>query len=210
MAQKHRNYNNDYPSVTQLIGQLASPGLMNWFKRTPLAEINRISTRGKQIGTDIHLAIHHFIETGEAKIETQYPNEVTNALKSFMLFRKEHSEVLLKNAEIALTSQKYLFNGQLDCLAEKNGEPWLADWKSQDIKDRDRPVIYNEAKIQVSAYCYLINECQNKNIEKAIIVALAKDKIAYATYEMGKEEIEGYFNEVFLPLLKIYNYKRKK
>jgi hypothetical protein len=207
---KHRDYDNEYPSVTQLISQLASPGLMNWFKRTPFAEINRLSARGKQIGSDTHLAIHHFIETGEAKIETQYPDEVTNALKSFMLFRKEMPEVLLKNAEIALTSRTYLFNGQVDCLAEKNGEPWLADWKSQDVKDRDKPVIYDEAKIQVSAYVHLVNECQNKSIDKAIIVALAKDKVAYNTYEMEKAEIEGYFNEVFLPLLKIYNYRSKK
>ena len=206
----HRAYDNEYPSVTQLISQLASPGLMNWFKRTPFAEINRLSSRGKEIGSDIHLAIHHFIETREAKIETQYPDEVTNALKSFMLFRKENPEIILKNAEIALTSPTHLFNGQVDCLAEKNGDPWLGDWKSQDVKDRDKPVIYDEAKIQVSAYCYLVNECQQKNIEREIIVELAKDKISYATYEMEKEEIDGYFNEVFLPLLKIYAYRNKK
>src|SRR3990167_11054218 len=154
----HRAYDNEYPSVTQLISQLASPGLMNWFKRTSFAEINRLSSRGKEIGSDTHLAIHHFIETREAKIETQYPDEVTNALKSFMLFRKERPDIILKNAEIALTSKKYLFNGQIDCLAEKEKEVWLADWKSQDCKDK--PTIYDEAKIQTSAYCYLVNECQ--------------------------------------------------
>lgn len=207
--QKHRNYDNDFPSVTQLIGQLRAPALEYWFKIHTLKEINELSNRGKQIGTDTHLAIHYFIETGEAKIKTQYPEEVTNALKSFMLFRKERPEIVLKNAEIALTSQKYLFNGQLDCLAEKEKKDWLGDWKSQDIKDKDKPVIYDEAKIQVSAYCYLFNECRNKNIENAIIVALAKDKIAYNTYEMEKAEINGWFNEVFVPLLKIYNFRNK-
>ena len=206
----HRAYENDLPSVTQLISQLASPGLMNWFKRTSFEEINRLSKRGREIGTDTHLAIHHFIETGKSEIKTQYPDEVTNALKSFMLFRKEQNDIKLVNAEIALTSKKYNFNGQIDCLAEKNNEPWIADWKTQDIKEREKPVIYEEAKIQTSAYCHLVNECQNKNIDKVIIVALAKDKIAYATYEMGKEEIDGWFNEVFLPLLKIWNYKNKK
>lgn len=206
---QHRNYQNDYPSVSQLIGQLSSPGLIAWFKRTPFNEINKLSARGKQIGTDIHLAIHHFIETGEAKIETQYPDEVTNALRSFMLFRKERPDIVLKNSEIPLTSAKHLFNGTTDCLAEKDGQVWLSDWKSQDIKDKDKPIIYDEAKIQVAAYCNLVNECQGLTIGNAIIVALGKDKIAYNTYIMEKPEIDGWFNEVFLPLLKIWNYRNK-
>lgn len=208
MAQKHRAYENDFPSVTTLISQLSSPGLIMWFKKNTLSEINRLSSRGKQIGTDTHLAIHHFIETGEAKIETQYPDEVTNALKSFMLFRKERPEIVLENSEIPLTSTKYCYNGTTDCLARKEDKIWLADWKSQDIKDRDKPVIYDEAKIQVSAYVYLINEMQNKDINNAIIVAVAKDKISYATYEMERPEIDGWFNEVFVPLLKIYNFRK--
>lgn len=210
MANKHRDYNNEFPSVTQLISQLASPGLMNWFKRTSFAEINRLSARGKQIGTDTHLAIHHFIETGEAKIETKYPDEVTNALKSFMLFRKERSDIVLKNAEIALTSQKYLFNGQTDCLAEKDNKIILTDWKSADAKEKDKPAIYDEAKFQVSAYAYLISEVQKKDVDSAIIVAVAKDKIAYNTYEMDKQELDSCFNEVFLPLLRIWNYRNRK
>lgn len=203
-------YNNPYPSVTQLISQLASPGLMNWYKVTPLAEINRISSIGKQIGTDTHLAIHYFIDTGKAKIETQYSDEVINALKSFMLFREENPNILFKNSEIALTSNKHLFNGQIDCLALRNEKDLLGDWKTQNIKEKEKPVIYEEAKIQCSAYCNLINECQNRDIQEAIIVALAKDKISYAKYEMGKDEIKGYFNEVFLPLLRIWYYRHKK
>ena len=53
------------------------------------------------------------------------------------------------------------------------------------------------------------NEVKQTNVERAIIVSFAKDKIAYNTCEMGKEEIVGYFNEMFLPCLKIYNYQRR-
>ncbi len=205
-----RNYQNDYPSVTQLIGQLSSPGLINWFKWNTPQFIKAESEKGKLIGSQIHTVIQQHIDQVEAKIETEYPDEVTTALKSFMLFKKERPEIKLIKAEITLTSEKYLFNGQTDCLAEKEKIEWVADWKSQNVKDKEKPVIYDEAKIQTAAYCHLINECQNKSIGNAIIVALAKDKIAYETYEMGKEEIDGWFNEVFLPLLKIYYYRKGK
>lgn len=204
-----REYQNQYPSVTQLISQLASPGLMMWFKMTPLVEINRISARGKQIGTDTHLAIENFILTGKAKIETNYAEEVVNALNSFMLFRKERADIILEKSEMPLTSQKYLFNGQVDCLAKKDDKIWLLDWKSQDCKNKDKPVIYDEAKIQTAAYAYLLKECQNIDIEKVLIVAVAKNKVAYNTYEMDKTETDDWFNEVFLPLLKIYYYRNK-
>ena len=204
----NRNYQNDYPSVTQLIGQLSSPGLINWFKYNTPQFIKAESEKGKLIGTQIHTVIQQHIDQVEAKIETEYPDEVTTALKSFMLFKKERPEIKLIKAEITLTSKKYLFNGQTDCLAEKDGKDLVSDWKSQNAKDKEKPVIYDEAKIQTAAYCHLVNECQNKSIENAIIVALAKDKIAYETYEMGKEEIDGWFNEVFLPLLKIFYFRK--
>ena len=40
-------------------------------------------------------------------------------------------------------------------------------------------------------------------------MSIAKDKIAYNTYKMDELEIRGYFNEIFLPLLGIYNFKKK-
>ncbi len=206
----HRKYDNDFPSVTQLIGQLLSQGLVYWWKTHTIAEINAISTRGKQIGTDTHEAIHQFIETGKAEVKTEYAPEVTNALNSFMLFRRERPDLILTNGEISLTSKVFSFNGQIDCFAKRESFDWLADWKSQDIKDKEKPVIYDEAKIQCSAYWFLAEEMLKKEFEKAIIVALAKDKVAYNTHEMDRVEASGWFNEVVLPLLKIWNYRNNK
>jgi len=213
MAKKQ--YDNDFPSVTQLIGQLRSPGLEMWFKLHTISEINEISNRGKKIGTEIHNVIQTYIETGKAKIETEYPVEVTNALKSFMLFRKEMPEIILKRAELALTHPILKYNGTIDCLGEKEKTVWLVDWKTSEAKEKNNPVIYDEAKIQVSAYCNLINEAEertrgkNDPFENAIIVGIAKDKIAYNTYFLNKEEIDGWFNEVFIPLKKIWDYRKK-
>ena len=206
-----RNYpKNGYPSVTQVIGQLNSFVLMEWFKRTPYNEIMEASKRGCEIGTQMHDTIQLFIETGEAKIDTEYPKEITTALQSFMLFKKDHPEYDLQRSEIPMACDKYGINGTTDCVAMRDKKLWIADWKSAKISKSGFPVIYSEAKIQVAAYCMMLNEVENKNIERALIVAIAKDAVSYSIYEMDKEEIEGQFNNVFLPLLKVWNYKKQQ
>lgn len=206
MVKKHRDYpDNGYPSVTTVIGQLSSFALMHWFKITPYPQILEESARGKAIGTQMHQCIQDFIETGTAKIDTEFPDEITTALKSFQLFKKENPGVILRKSEKALSSLKHGYNGTVDCLSDD----MIVDWKSSKAGDKEKPPIYEEAKTQVSAYLHLVNEIEGTNFEKCLIVAIAKDKVAYNTYEMNKEEIEGQFNEVFLPLLKVWQYKNR-
>lgn len=198
-----RQYQNDFPSVTTIISQLTNYGLMEWFKRTPYAQIIEESNRGKKVGTEIQV-IQDYIEKGSAKIETVDVEEVSNALNSFILFKKENPHIILKRSEVEKTSDDYFFNGTIDALAEVNSEVVLLDWKSGKCGKNDKPPIYDSYKTQCAAYCHLMG------LTKAIIVSVAKDAIAYDTYEMTKEEIHGEFNEVFLPLLTIWNYKNQK
>lgn len=207
MAERnHRDYDNKYPSVTTILGVLRKMGLEYWFKVNTLKYITEATNKGKTIGTQTHEAIEHFINTGTAKIESEYPDEVTFALKSFMLFRKEHPEIVLKLTETKLTSEVYKYNGTLDAPCP----PVLIDWKTGEAKEKETPTIYDEWKYQASAYVNLWNENNPDNIiNKVIIVAIAKDKVAYKLCEMEQEEINGCFNEVFLPALKILTYQRK-
>ena len=85
-----RQYDNDYVSVTGLLSILSNYGLMEWFKRTPYAQILEESNKGKTIGKQLHDVIQSHIDKQEAKIETEYPEEVSTALKSFMLFKKDN------------------------------------------------------------------------------------------------------------------------
>lgn len=206
MAKNHRDYQNKLPSVTTILGILRKIGLEQWYIQNTPQFIRDAMIKGKSIGTATHEAISHFILTGEAKIETEWPEEVTNALKSFMLFRKENPELKLSLSEEALTSSLYGYNGTLDAPCP----PVLFDWKSTECKDKEKPPIYDEAKYQCSAYVYLWNENhQDQLIDTVYIVAIAKDKIAYNMYKMDFMEIQECFNKVFLPCLSIYNYQRK-
>jgi hypothetical protein len=204
-----RDYpDNGYPSVTGVIGQIPSFSLIHWFKKTPYNEILETSKRGKEIGTQMHNCLQDFCETGKAKIDTEYPEEITFALQSFQLFRKENPNLVLKKAEIKMSSDKYGVNGTTDILIEKSGVLCLGDYKSSKVKDdEEKPPIFDEAKTQASAYVKMSNDVMNASIEEAVIISLAKNKIAYNYYELSKEEIDSEFNEVFLPLLKVWKYK---
>lgn len=208
-TKKRRDYDNDFPSVTQVLDVLRKIGLEMWFKKNTLEFINRESARGKEIGTQLHQAIQDHIELNEVKIETEYPVEITNALKSFMAFKKDCAAIQLKKAEIKMTSLKYSCNGTLDCIGN-DGEEVLLDWKTGNAKDDIKPPIYDEYIYQVAAYAAFYNETNNANITKAYILALAKDQVAYNLKELNKETLEGAFKEVFLPALQIWNYEHKE
>lgn len=203
-------YTNTYPSVTQVLGILRKIGLEMWFKFNTSKFCDEKSERGKLIGKQIHQVFHDYIETGEAKLSTEYGEEVKTALKSFILFRKEHPDYELKNAEIKMTSEKHKCNGTLDCFAEKKGKAIILDWKSTDCGKKEKPVIYPEYFAQTAAYVNFYNEINKSNIKEAAIVSLAKNKVVYTHYEMNEQEISDYFNEMFLPALKIYNFQKRK
>ncbi len=203
---KHRAYDNEYPSVTQILGVLRKIGLEMWFKYNSIEFINEKSSRGKKIGTEIHDAIEQYILTGKTEFETEYHDEVSTALQSFALFRRNRPDIELDLSEMALTSEKYKFNGTIDCV----GNGIIIDWKTGEAKNKDCPTIYDEYKYQVAAYVYLFNEAHKAKVKEAIIVSIAKDKVAYNIYIMDEEEIKECFNEVFLSALRILNYQKRK
>jgi CRISPR/Cas system-associated exonuclease Cas4 (RecB family) len=205
-----RDYQNSYPSVTQALGILRKIGLEMWFKFNTAAFCNAESQKGKEIGIQIHEAIQSHIEAKEVAVETKYGEEVTNALKSFMLFKKENPKIKLKRAEMALTSEKYKYNGTLDCIGSIGKEAVILDWKSGKVqKEKTEPDIYDEFLYQVAAYVMAYNEQEKDSIQKAYILCIAKNAIAYNLREMDGQKLQDCFEKVFLPVLSIYNYQKK-
>lgn len=206
MKKEKRNYQNSYPSVTQALGVLRKVGLEQWFLSNTRAYCEAESKKAKQAGTDIHTAIQQYIEKGIAKVESMHAEEVSNALNSFILFRRENPKILLSLSEVPLTSEFYGYNGTIDA----PHPPMLCDWKGGTAKDKDKPPIHDEYLAQASAYVYLWNETHiNERINEVYIVALAKDKVAYNIHYMDVFQIEQCFNDVFLPALKIYNWQKR-
>jgi hypothetical protein len=207
MAKKHREYDNDYPSVTQVLDVLRKIGLEMWFKNNTPQFIKEESEKAKLIGTQLHDAIQSHIELNEIKVETQYPDEIANALKSFMLFKSECSQIKLHRAEVKMTSEMIRVNGTLDCVGD-DGEPVIFDWKTGKAKDDLKPAIYDEYFYQVSAYVHIYNEVNKTDIKKAYILSLAKDKVAYNLEALDFTALKFGF-DIFMNCLDIYNNKKR-
>ncbi|GAG15842.1 unnamed protein product, partial [marine sediment metagenome] len=129
-----RNYQNNYVSVTQCLSALRKVGLEQWFLSNTRAFCNAESSKGKLIGTLIHQGIEDFTEGRKVKIETEYSGEIMNALNGFMIFRKEHPEIIFEKAEAALTSEKYQYNGTIDSKSSENNKSVVVDYKTGKTK----------------------------------------------------------------------------
>ena len=208
-------YDNSYPSVTGVIDVLRKKGLEFYFKANLPEWLEAESKKNLSIGSTIHSLIQSHIEKEKIEIETEYLDEVKTALKSFFLFKKDFPQIKLKKAEISLTSEKWKYNGTCDCTGTEGTELLLVDWKTSkcDVgtkKEKEVPVIYPEHMYQAAAYVVAYNEQMKTNIERARIIAIAKDKICYNTIILLKKSMDEMFNEVFLPALRILSYQTKQ
>lgn len=203
-----RDYQNDYVSITTALSVLNKPALLNWFKYNTAKFCDEESNRGKEVGKILHNAFQAHIELQEVRVETIYPDEVTNALKGFMLFKKEHPEIKLKKAEIQMISDTYSVNGTLDCVGKEDDELVIVDWKNSKAGKKDKPMVYPEYLWQVSGYSMMYEDIYKVKINTAYVVVLAKDKIAYAIQKIKRKEIEAHFENIMLPCIKIYYYQK--
>lgn len=206
---KHRDYENEFPSVTEVLSVLRKPGLEMWYRINSPEFINKAMSAGRTIGKATHEAIENYINTGSLAVDTEYPDEVTLALQSFALFKKENPAVKLRASETKMTSIIYEFNGTMDIIGEINGVLYAGDWKTTACKDKDKPEIYDEARTQVASYLAVWNELFATKLEKAFIVSLAKDKVAYNFEEIDADELANRFEGIFLPALKIKTWAKK-
>ena len=206
---------NDYPHVTKVLGVLRKEALEFWFKFHDAKFCDAESRRGLEVGKVIHLAIQNHIEKNDVKFDTEYPEEVTNCLKSFFQFKKDHPELTLRKAEVDVVSEKHKFCGRLDCLAKEKNEIILFDWKNGKCgvgkkNEKEIPPVYPEHEYQVAAYVAAYNEQTRSNIRQARVLVLAKDKVAYNLMPIFETALQERFEQVFLPALKIYNYQQKE
>ena len=203
-----RDYDNEYVSMTQALGVLNKPALMIWYKINTAKFCDEESKKGRELGTILHAAFQSHIELQEVKIKTEYPEEITNALKSFMLFKKEHPEIKLKKAEISMTSETYKVNGMLDCLGEENEELVIVDWKNSKIGKKEKPVVYPEYLFQAAGYSMMYEDVFKIRINSAYVVVFAKDAVAYSVQKMERNEMVAHFENIILPCIKIYYYQK--
>tara|TARA_R110002051_G_scaffold229292_1_gene291313 strand:- start:906 stop:1586 length:681 start_codon:yes stop_codon:yes gene_type:complete len=178
------------PGTTTIIGKFKNSGaLIHWAWKQGLEQIDYRTTRdtaGSQ-GTSVHNLAESFIKGRDYEEPTD-----EKVIKAFNKFKEwwikfvefpNSDKFEIGWTEQQMVSKKYLYGGCPDLLVKKNGKYILIDFKTG-------KAIYEDTVIQLGAYAQLIQETDNINIDKAIIVRLPKDNSKLEIKEFSKKDLK--------------------
>ena len=100
--------------------------------------------------------------------------------------------------------------GDVDGIVEINGRGLMLEWKSGKPNKKGELVIYPEHIYQVSMYWVGYEIQFKKKIKRAIVAMFDKTSINYAIRGVERDEIQEAFENVCIPVIKIYNSQKRK
>jgi len=160
------------PGVTTILGVLNKPALVKWANNLGLQGIDssKYVDDKADIGTLAHQMIADYlrgVETDTSEYSQKQIDQAENSVLSYLEWEKAHTikPILI---EESLVSEDWHFGGQIDCLAELDGEQVLIDFKTS-------KGIYPEMLAQVSAYCILLEE-HGYAVRHARILRIGRDE----------------------------------
>ena len=176
--------NKKVPSVTTILGRFKNAtGLLIW--------ANQIGLKGqlyqdelKKAG-DIGTALHDLAEIHikEEYYELPEDEKVRNCFNQFLEWW-DNNNYKVTWTEKHFCSEKYLYGGTRDLLVNEN---ILVDFKTS-------KGIYSDYLVQGSAYAKLIEENENRKIDKFIICRFPKDNSQTEIKEFSKEDLDNAFS----------------
>lgn len=176
--------NKKVPSVTTILGRFKNAtGLLIW--------ANQIGLKGqlyqdelKKAG-DIGTALHDLAEIHikEEYYELPQDEKVRNCFNQFLEWW-DNNNYKVTWTEKHFCSEKYLYGGTPDLLVNEN---ILVDFKTS-------KGIYSDYLVQGSAYAKLIEENENRKIDKFIICRFPKDNSQTEIKEFSKEDLDNAFS----------------
>lgn len=157
---------NAYPSVTTVLGILGKKELMEWRKRVGEEEANKISRQASTRGTAVHKLCEDYLDNKEDYSKKHMPANIHmfNTMKP--LLDEKINNVWFQ--ESFLYSNEFKTGGQVDCIAEFEGELSVIDFKtSRRVKKADGILSYF---MQVSFYAKAFEEMTGTPIRKGIVL----------------------------------------
>ena len=117
-----------YPSITTVLGILSKQGIIDWRKRVGQAEANRISTQAATRGTAVHKLAEDYIDNVEGWSKGAMPANIASFNDLKTILDKRLDNVWFQ--EEFLYSDRLKCAGQVDCIAEFDGELSIVDFKT--------------------------------------------------------------------------------
>jgi len=197
---KYRFYEvngTNYPSVTSVLGVRKKVELQQWRDRIGENVANWEMGRAARRGTATHNLIENYIKGEPLTEKSVLPLGLFKLMKPYV-DKIENIHCL----ETVLYSSKYKLAGQVDCIAEYDGELSVIDFKTAN-KERKVEWIENYF-LQCTAYGLMYEELFEKPIKKIVLIIGGEDG-SMVTHVRNKEDYIPKLEEVVEDFYKMFN-----
>ncbi|MBW4656194.1 MAG: PD-(D/E)XK nuclease family protein [Kaiparowitsia implicata GSE-PSE-MK54-09C] len=157
------------PSVTTILNATRPPeareALARWRDRLGAAEATRVATTASRRGSQTHKHLRHYLR-GEAP---PCPDAIRLYWQSLEPVLADIDAVNLVEATVFHYNLGYA--GQVDCVANYQGQPCVVDWKTADVPKGSVERLY-DGPLQLAAYCGAVNQqrAEGDSICQAMLV----------------------------------------
>lgn len=159
----YKAFNKTYPSITTILHSFPNEGIEQWKKRTPNWE--DIQNESFEVGTNFHKNIELFLKN---RINLFVENKV------YDLFTQLLPELMkidnIRAQERRLYHGQLGIAGQVDCIAEFEGELSVIDFKNSRKPKKEWMVKKSGYYEQVTAYAKMWEYCTGQKIDTGVIL----------------------------------------
>ena len=157
---------NAYPSITTVLGVLNKEGIIAWRKRVGEEEANKISQQAATRGTAVHKLAEDYIDNVPDWNKGHMPTNLFSFNQLKTILDKRLNNVWFQ--EEFLYSDRLKCAGQVDCIAEFDGQLSIIDFKTS-RKPKKEEWITNYF-IQASFYAAAFYERTGIPIKQGVIL----------------------------------------
>jgi genome maintenance exonuclease 1 len=157
---------NAYPSITTVLGVLSKDGIIEWRKRVGEEEANRISRQAATRGTAVHKLAEDYLDNLPDWNKGAMPANLAsfNDLKTILDERLNN----IYFQEEFLYSDRLKCAGQVDCIAEFDGQLSIVDFKTSRKPKKEEWI--TSYFIQASFYAAAFYERTGIPIKQGVIL----------------------------------------
>ena len=119
---------NAYPSITTVLGVLNKEGIIAWRKRVGEEEANKISQQASVRGTAVHKLAEDYLNNDPNWKEGAMPTNLFSFDDIKKIMDKRLNNIWMQ--EVFLYSDRLKTAGQVDCIAEFDGQLSIIDFKT--------------------------------------------------------------------------------
>lgn len=196
---------NQYPSITTVLGITNKEGIQKWRERVGEAEANKISQQAANRGTAIHKLCEDYLNNDEDWKGKHMPSNLFTFNTIKPIIDKSINNIWMQ--EEFLYSDHLKCAGQVDCIAEFDGELSIIDFKTS-RKPKQEEWILNYF-IQAAFYAAAFYERTGVPIKQGVIL-IAVDDNEPQIFKIPTFEYLPHFKAVRNKYAEIYENQERK